>query len=210
MSGFFVTGTDTDVGKTVVAAWLTAYLGADYWKPIQSGVADGTDTKTVRALAELPDERIVPEAYVLPEPLSPHESARRAGVTIDLAAIRLPETENFLVVEGAGGLMVPLNETELVIDLMEDLGLPAILVARSTLGTINHTLLSLEALRRRGLAVAGVIMVGPESGHNRAAIERYGRTQVIAEIPWLDPLNRQTLCGITPELDLKKLAQMAK
>ncbi|ODA68937.1 ATP-dependent dethiobiotin synthetase BioD 1 [Methyloligella halotolerans] len=210
MSGFFVTGTDTDVGKTVVAAWLTAHLGATYWKPIQAGEADGTDTKTVRALAELPDERVIPESYVLPDPLSPHESARRAGVTIDLAAIRLPEIDNFLVVEGAGGLMVPLNDSELVIDLIEDLGLPSILVARSTLGTINHTLLSLEALRRRGLAIAGVVMVGPESDHNRAAIERYGRTQVIAEIPWLDPLDRQALCGIAPELDLAKLAQMAK
>lgn len=210
MKGFFVTGTDTDVGKTVAAAWLTAHLGATYWKPIQSGEEGTTDTEAVRRLAELPDERVVPESYVLPEPLSPHESARRAGVTIDLAAIRLPEIDNFVVVEGAGGLMVPLNDKEFVIDLIEDLGLPAILVARSTLGTINHTLLSLEALRRRGLAVAGVIMIGPEMDHNRAAIERYGRTQVVAEIPWLDPLDRQALCGIKPELDLAKLAQMAK
>ncbi|XSG82855.1 MAG: dethiobiotin synthase [Methyloligella sp. ZOD6] len=208
MKGFFVTGTDTDVGKTVAAAWLTAHLGAAYWKPVQAGDEGGTDTQTVRGLAELPEDRVVPEAYVLPDPLSPHEAARRANVTIDLARIRPPETDGFLIVEGAGGIMVPLNEAELVIDLIEDLGLPAIVVARSTLGTINHTLLSLEALRRRGLAIAGVIMVGPESSHNRAAIERYGRTQVIAEIPWLDTLNRQTLCGIAPELDLAKLAQM--
>ena len=210
MKGFFVTGTDTDVGKTVAAAWLALHLGAAYWKPIQAGEADGTDTKTVRKLAELPDTRVVPEAYVLPDPLSPHESARRAGVTIDLAAIRLPKMDEFLIVEGAGGLLVPLNDTEFVIDLIEDLGLPTILVARSTLGTINHTLLSLEALRRRGLAIAGVIMVGPESDHNRAAIERYGRTQVIAEIPWLETLTRQSLCEIRPELDLAKLANMTK
>jgi dethiobiotin synthetase len=114
-----------------------------------------------------------------------------------------------LVVEGAGGLMVPLTDDAYVIDLAEELELPVILVARSTLGTINHTLLSLEAIRRRGLPLAGVVISGPETPHNRAAIERYGQAEIIAEIPWLDSVTRATLLAIEPEIDLAKLARMA-
>jgi dethiobiotin synthetase len=210
VQGFFVTGTDTDVGKTVVSAWLVAHLGAVYWKPVQAGTEGETDTQTVRRLAGLAPRRIWPETYVLPEPLSPHEAAKRAGVAIQLSAFKPPQDAEMVIVEGAGGLLVPLNEQDLVIDLAEDLRLPVILVARSTLGTINHTLLSLEALRRRGLSIAGVVMVGPETPHNRAAIERYGKTQVLAEIPWLESIDLKTLAAIQPELDLAKLAQMTQ
>jgi dethiobiotin synthase len=209
LRGFFVTGTDTDVGKTVVSAWLLAHLDACYWKPVQAGTMPETDTQTVRRLAELPEHRIVPEAYVLKEPLAPHEAARREGISIDMAKLVAPQDDRLLIVEGAGGLLVPLNETDYVIDLIEDLNLPVVLVARSTLGTINHTLLSLEALRRRGLVVAGVVINGPESPHNRAAIERYGKTQVIVEIPQLDTVTRSALRQIAPEFDLLKLAQVA-
>ena len=208
MRGFFVTGTDTDVGKTVVSAWLLAHLDACYWKPVQAGTVPETDTQTVRRLAEVPEDRILPEAYVLKEPMAPHEAARREGISIDMAKLVAPQDDRLLIVEGAGGLLVPLNEQDYVIDLIEDLNLPVILVARSTLGTINHTLLSLEALRRRGLVVAGVVINGPESPHNRAAIERYGKTQVIAEIPRLDTVTRSALRQIAPEFDLLKLAQV--
>ncbi len=209
MRGFFVTGTDTDVGKTVVSAWLLAHLDACYWKPVQAGTEPETDTETVRRLAEVPEDRILPEVYVLKEPLAPHEAARREGISIDMAKLIGPQDDRLLIVEGAGGLLVPLNEQDYVIDLIEDLNLPVILVARSTLGTINHTLLSLEALRRRGLVVAGVVINGPESPHNRAAIERYGKTQVIAEIPRLHTVTRSALRQIAPEFDLLKLAQVA-
>ncbi len=208
MRGFFVTGTDTDVGKTVVSVWLLAHLDACYWKPVQAGTVPETDTQTVRRLAEVPEDRILPEAYVLKEPMAPHEAARREGISIDMAKLVAPQDDRLLIVEGAGGLLVPLNEQDYVIDLIEDLNLPVILVARSTLGTINHTLLSLEALRRRGLVVAGVVINGPESPHNRAAIERYGKTQVIAEIPRLDTVTRSALRQIAPEFDLLKLAQV--
>jgi dethiobiotin synthase len=208
LRGFFVTGTDTDVGKTVVSAWLLAHLDACYWKPVQAGTVPETDTQTVRRLAEAPEDRILPEAYVLKEPMAPHEAARREGISIDMAKLVAPQDDRLLIVEGAGGLLVPLNEKDYVIDLIEDLNLPVILVARSTLGTINHTLLSLEALRRRGLVVAGVVINGPESPHNRAAIERYGKTQVIAEIPRLDTVTRSALRQIAPEFDLLKLAQV--
>jgi dethiobiotin synthetase len=206
--GFFVTGTDTDVGKTLVSAWLVAHLDASYWKPVQAGTEPETDSATVRRFAEVPAERILPEAYVLPEPLAPHEAARRAGIVIDMERFDTPACEGFLVVEGAGGLMVPLTDDAYVIDLATDLGLPLILVARSTLGTINHTLLSIEAIRRRGLPLAGVVITGPETPHNRAAIERYGQVEVIAEIPWLDTITRAVLRDIPPELDLAKLAMV--
>jgi dethiobiotin synthetase len=207
LQGFFVTGTDTDVGKTLVSAWLMTHLDADYWKPVQAGTEPETDSATVRRLAEISAERILPEAYVLPEAMAPHEAARRADVTIDMAKLEPPATSRLLVVEGAGGMLVPLTDEAYVIDLAAELHLPILLVARSTLGTINHTLLSIEALRRRGLPLAGVVMSGPETPHNRAAIERYGQVNVIAEIPWLPSVTRATLLEIEPELDLEKLAR---
>ena len=209
MEGFFVTGTDTDVGKTVVSAWLLAHLDAAhleacYWKPVQAGTAPETDSATVLRLSGVDGRRI------LPEPIAPHEAAPRAGITIEMAKLLVPPCDGgLLVVEGAGGAMVPLNDDALVIDLAEELWLPVILVARSTLGTINHTLLSLEAIRRRGLPLAGVVINGPETPHNRAAIERYGQVEVIAEIPWLDTVDRAALLAIEPEIDLGKLAQEA-
>ena len=199
----FITGTDTDVGKTVASSWAMVHSAARYWKPVQAGL-DQTDEATVRALSEATDDRFVPTAYSLPEPLSPHESARRAGVEIDMGKLRLPD-EGPLIVEGAGGLMVPLNDQFQIIDLIKQLGLPAILVCRTTLGTINHSLLSLEALRAREIPVAGVILCGPDVPHNRAAIETYGRTRVIAHIPQLDPLTRTALEAVTPEVDLMAL-----
>jgi dethiobiotin synthase len=209
VKGFFVTGTDTDVGKTVVSAWLVARLGACYWKPVQAGNHPETDSEIVRRLTEVPPERILPEAYILPEPIAPHEAARRAGVAIDMEKLVPPPCDRTLVVEGAGGILVPLNETAYIIDLARDLELPVILVTRSTLGTINHTLLSLEAIRRRGLHLAGIVVNGPETPHNRAAIERYGQAEIIAEIPWLDQMTPAALRAIEPELDLDKLAKAA-
>ncbi|MDH3580312.1 MAG: dethiobiotin synthase [Hyphomicrobiales bacterium] len=201
---FFITGTDTDVGKTVVAAWIMLHLNARYWKPVQAGL-DETDEAVIRALTGAGDDRIVPSTYMLPEPLSPHEAARRARLTIDRDAFALPAGDGPLVVEGAGGLMVPLNEKFLVIDLIEKLALPVILVCRTALGTINHSLLSLEALRVRAIPVAGVVLSGPDVPHNRAAIEDYGQTRVLGHLPPLVPLTRQALAGIAPEVDLLSL-----
>jgi len=206
VSGFFVTGTDTEVGKTLVSAWLLAQLDGSYWKPVQAGTVPTTDSATVQRLAELPVSHVLPEAYLLPEPMAPHEAARRANIALDMEKIKLPPHDGLVVVEGAGGLMVPLAGGAYMIDLADSLDLPIILVARSTLGTINHTLLSLEAIRRRGLPLAGVVISGPETPHNRAAIERFGQVEVIAEIPQLETVNRATLKAITPELDLLKLA----
>lgn len=201
---FFITGTDTDVGKTVVAAWAMLHLGASYWKPVQAGLAGETDEAAVRRLTGAPGDRFLPTAYALPEPLSPHEAARRAGVSIAMEKLALPPRDGPLVVEGAGGLMVPLEGDTLVIDLIARLGLPVILVCRSTLGTINHSLLSLEALRRRDIPVAGLVLNGPPCEHNREAIARLGRVRVLAELPPLDPLTGEALLRIKPESDLQQ------
>ncbi|MEM7193190.1 MAG: dethiobiotin synthase [Pseudomonadota bacterium] len=206
MPGFFVTGTDTDVGKTLVSAWLLTHLDGAYWKPVQAGTEPTTDSATVQQLTKLPMGHVLPEAYLLPDAMAPHEAARRAGITLDMAKLTLPPHDGLIIAEGAGGLMVPISESAYMIDLADQLELPIILVARSTLGTINHTLLSIEAIRRRGLPLAGVVISGPETPHNRAAIERYGQVEVIAEIPYLDSVNREALEAISPELDLLKLA----
>ncbi len=198
--GVFVTGTDTGVGKTVVAAWLTRALDADYWKPIQAGLEDETDTATVRRLTGLPHERFHESAYRLEAPLSPHEAARREGIVIELDRIRLPAADRLVVVEGAGGVMVPINDRAFMADLIARLGLPAVVVARSGLGTINHTLLTLESLEARGVAVAGVVMNGPPNEVNRRAIETFGAVSVIAEFPLLEPLEAGTLAAAAARL----------
>lgn len=194
MRGVFVTGTDTDVGKTLVSAWLTQAWQADYWKPVQTGAADITDYGTVEKL--VPGAVIHPSAYVFQAPLSPHDAARRERARIDLSALVPPATGNVLVVEGAGGVMVPLNDTALTVDFMERLGLPAVVVARSGLGTINHTLMTLEVLRRRRIPILGVVMNGQRNPGNRQAIEHFGGVPVLAEIQPLPAVTAAIIAGL--------------
>jgi dethiobiotin synthase len=194
----FVTGTDTGVGKSLVCAILMAALPFRYWKPIQSGLEEQTDTEWIREVTGCPRERFLREAYRLKAPLSPHASAAIEGIHIELDSFSLPPVSDSesLIVEGAGGIMVPLNERYFMLDLMKRLALPILLVARSTLGTINHTLLSLEQLRRHGLDVYGVVMNGPENTSNRKAIEHYGNVLVYAEIESLPQINPQILAQV--------------
>jgi malonyl-CoA O-methyltransferase len=188
--GVFVTGTDTGIGKTLVSACLAHRLGADYWKPAQTGTQDGDDdTATVAALARLPPERIHPPRHRFAAPLSPEAAAAMEGASIRLEDFTLPATHRPLVVEGAGGVLVPIGGGATMADLMVSLGLPVVLVARTTLGTINHTLLSLAALRARGLTVAGVVLVGRPNQGNRDAIAAHGSVRILAEIPWLDRID---------------------
>jgi dethiobiotin synthase len=195
---FFITGTDTGVGKTVASSLLCAALDAMYWKPIQTGTREDSDTKTVLRLAGIPRTRIVPEAYRFAPPVSPHLAARLAGVRISLRTIRLPrmDARRSLIVEGAGGAMVPINERQLMVDLMKRLRLPVLLVARTSLGTINHTLLSLAALRAARVDVRGVILAGARNQENRAAIEKYGRAPVVGWIPLLPKIDRAALLRV--------------
>lgn len=200
--GFFISGTDTHVGKTVVSAWLTHHLNADYWKPIQSGVEEGTDTERVCHLANLSSHRIHPEAYLFNTSLSPHLAAALEQIEIDLNQINLPKIKAPLIVEGAGGVMVPLNKEAVNLDLIEKLGLPSIIVARNRTGTINHTCLTIAALRQRNLPIAGVILVPPfgyvddNSGFaNKQAIEYYGKVKVLAVLDAFEPLSYATIAS---------------
>jgi dethiobiotin synthase len=191
MHGYFVTGTDTGVGKTVLSAALAIRLKATYWKPIQTGTDD--DTAEAHWLSGC---ETIEEGIRLPSPVSPHLAAERAGTRIDLNALATMWTgfsSQVTIVEGAGGVLVPVNETEMMVDLIKLLGLPIIVAARATLGTINHTLLTLEALRARSLNIAGVVMIGEHDPENHRAIEHYGKVTVIAEMPNFDPLTPQTL-----------------
>jgi dethiobiotin synthetase len=194
MRGLFVTGTDTGVGKTVVsAALLCRYALARYWKPIQTGIESDDDTAEVRRLVGKTHDR--DEGVRLRNPVSPHLAAKQAGIQIDIETLTewAADSEDAWIVEGAGGVLVPVNETQTMANVMLSLGLPVVVVARTTLGTINHTLLTLEALRGRSLQVAGVVMVGEPNPDNRAAIERYGKTAVLGEMPPFNPLTPASL-----------------
>ena len=195
---FFVTGTDTGVGKTVLSAVLCAGLDAWYWKPVQTGTAEGSDRATVMRLAGIGAERTLEETYSFVPPVSPHLAAHWAGVEIDLARFRVPPEVGgqWLIVEGAGGLLVPLNARQFMLDLIVRLHMPVIFAARSGLGTINHTLLSLAALHSADVPVHGVVLIGEPNKDNRATIERYGHTRVLGEIPMLAQLHRSALLQV--------------
>ena len=195
--GFFVTGTDTGVGKTVLSALLVAALDACYWKPVQTGAVEGTDREAVRAYAGIAEENLLPERYCFPPPVSPHLAAQQAGVRISLDELALPAAAGRpCIVEGAGGVMVPVNESEFMLDLMRRLGLPVVVAARTALGTINHTLLTLAALRSASVAVAGVVLIGAANAENRRAVEHYGSVRVIGHIPVLEHIHRAALLDV--------------
>lgn len=190
MSAFVVTGTDTDVGKTVFAAGLTALIGGWYWKPVQAGLDGGGDAATVVALG-VPRERVLPEAYRLTTPCSPHRAAEVDGVAIDPERLTLP-LQRPLVVEGAGGALVPLGGGLLYADMFARWGLPVVVVARTALGTINHSLLTLEALRARGVPIHGVAFIGEGDEVAEGAICNIGRTKRLGRLPVLDTFQNFT------------------
>ncbi|MGO1768129.1 MAG: dethiobiotin synthase [Advenella sp.] len=197
----FVTGTDTGVGKTLVSAWLCRYFGFDYFKPVQAGLIPMTDREWVKRYAGC---HIYPEAYRLREPASPHYAAQQEGRQIALDNIRLPAAQG-LVVEGAGGVMVPLGAQCLMIDLIARLGLPVLVVAATRLGTLNHTLLTLQALRLQRLSVLGVILNGPLCDMTARTIADYGRVPVLQQIPALSAgVSASDLMNIAPTAALKR------
>ena len=202
-----MTGTDTDVGKSVACAWALLHLDGAYWKPIQSGLEPPTDTQAVQRITAFDDERFFPSHYELNEPLSPHAAAKIDGVRIDLSDFSLPQSTRPLIVEGAGGVMVPLNEQNFMIDLMARMKLPVIVTARSTLGTINHTLMSISLLRLSGVSVAGVILNGPLNEGNSQAITEYGNVKILGEIPHLEVLSKDSLLAIKPSIPVEDWGQ---
>ncbi len=196
---YFVTGTDTDVGKTTVCAWLALHLKAAYWKPIQCGYSESgeSDREIVQRLSR---QTTHPERYRFALPRSPHVAAAAAGQSIDVDSLHLPPAERLLV-EGAGGVLVPLNDKQLMIDLIVALGLPAIIVARGTLGGINHLLLTIAALRQRQHSIAGVVFTGTLLPETLAAARDYGATPVLGHLPQLARVDSPALSAIpVPEL----------
>lgn len=198
MTALIVTGTDTDIGKTVFAAALTQALGAYYWKPVQSGLADGTDADRVARLAGVPSNRLLPEAYRLNAPLSPHRAAELDGVLIDPARLDPPPVRP-LVIEGAGGALVPVTPDLLYADLFARWRLPAVIVARTALGTINHSLLTIEALRARNAPILGIAFIGDAQEDSEAIIARIGRVKRLGRLPRLDPLTPGALAAAFTE-----------
>ncbi|HEY8248624.1 MAG TPA: dethiobiotin synthase [Hyphomicrobium sp.] len=189
-----VSGTDTDVGKTVFAAALVAALDGYYWKPVQAGLAGETDTEIVQRLANLPSERVLREVYRLTTAASPHLAAERDGVEIDVEGLAKPSVQGrTLIIEGAGGLLVPLNRSFLQIELFARWGAPVVLVASTRLGTINHSLLSIEALQRRRIPLLGVAFVGDENADSERTITTMGGVRRLGRLPHLDRLDAASL-----------------
>ena len=192
-NNLFIAGIGTDVGKTIVSAILTEALQADYWKPIQAGNIESSDSTVVKNLINNSVTEIHPPSYSLSIPASPHFSAEKEGVTIQLKNIQIPFTKNKLIIEGAGGIMVPLDRKELVIDLMNQLKAPIILVVRNYLGAINHTLLSIDALKQRNLNIKGIIYNGGNRLENIDFIENYSSIPTLGIIPELEVINKERI-----------------
>ncbi len=196
----FVTGIGTGIGKTIVSAILTEKLKADYWKPIQAGDLDNSDTLKVESLITNTVSKIHPEAYRLTEPYSPHKAADMDGITIDEKNIMLPVTDNQLIIEGAGGLMVPLNNNFLMIDLIQQLNAEVVLVVKHYLGSINHTLLSLAALYSRDIPVKALIFNGNSDEYSEQLIVNYFKAGTVISIPVIDILNKENIARLEIEL----------
>jgi len=190
---FVITGTDTDIGKTVFAAALTAALDGWYWKPVQAGLADGTDSKTVARIGGVDPARILPEGYRLQLPASPHFAAAQEGVAIEPDDLVIPKVDGPLIIEGAGGALVPVNPLLLFADVFARWALPVIIVASTRLGTINHSLLTIEALRSRGITILGMAFVGPENADSEQTICRVGGVRRLGRLPMIDALSPATL-----------------
>ena len=188
-----ICGTDTDVGKTIVSSFFVQGLKGVYWKPIQSGTAERTDTQTVCKILNLEPKRYLPERYKFKAPVSPHWAAEKESKFIEPNNLYLPELNQLIIIETAGGLMVPLNRNWLQIDQLRVWKSPIVLVARTGLGTLNHTLLSLEALRKRNINILGIVLNGPPHNDNPKTLEQFGDTKILARLPIFKEVNAKAL-----------------
>ncbi|BDS13384.1 dethiobiotin synthase [Aureispira anguillae] len=188
---YFVSGIDTDIGKTVVSAILVEALEADYWKPVQAGGLEFSDTHCVQQLVSNSKSQFFEETYRLNTPASPHYAAELDGLEINFDAFKMPITSNNLIVEGAGGLFVPLNDDFLIIDLIKKLNIPVVLVAKFYLGSINHTLSSIDALQQRGIPIAGIIFNGEITESSKSYILKYSKIPNLGCIPWVEKISKK-------------------
>ena len=200
---FIICGTDTDIGKTLISSFFVKGLNSFYWKPIQSGIESQTDSQTVEKLAQVGKEKIIKEAYVFTKPLSPHWAAEIDQKTINLDKLRLPKVQGPLIVETAGGLMVPITRNFLQIDQIKQWNLPVILVCKSSLGTLNHTLLSIEALKQRNIEILGLVVNGEKHLDNPKTLVDFSGIPLIAEFPYIKKMDSNNLDILWKELDIK-------
>lgn len=198
----FITGIGTGIGKTIVSAALVEKLKADYWKPVQSGDLDKSDSLTIKNLISNTATYVHPERYQLSQPFSPHKSAAIDGITIELNSIQLPKTDNRLIVEGAGGLMVPLNDRSLMIDLIKNLNMEVILVSQNYLGSINHTLLSVYALKNYGIGIKGIIFNGIKDIYSKEFILANSGLKELGHIPQYHVIDKKAIIDAGSYIDL--------
>ena len=202
-SSLFVTGIGTDVGKTVVSAILCEYFGFDYWKPIQTGKNLGTDNESLKSLVSTKGFTTYPESYLLEQPLSPHAAAKFENENIKLNQIQFPASSSKLIIEGAGGLLVPINyDNETICDLIIQLKCPVVLVVKEYLGNINHTLLSLEHLKQREIPVFGIVYVGDELPETSEIIEKMTGVKTLFRVPLFSLLNKDTIRKFAEEIKI--------
>ena len=200
---FVICGTDTDIGKTLISSFFVRGLNASYWKPIQSGIEFQTDSQIVEKLTKVNKEKIINEAYVFTKPVSPHWAAEIDQRIINLMFLKLPKVYGSLIIETAGGLMVPITRNFLQIDQIEKWGLPIILVCKSGLGTINHTLLSIEALKKRNINILGLVINGEKHLDNPKTLVEFSGIPIIAEFPYIQKIDSNNLDIMWKELNIK-------
>jgi len=211
MFKFIICGTDTDIGKTLISSFFVRGLNSFYWKPIQSGIESQTDSQTVKTLAKVSKDKIIKEAYVFTKPLSPHWAAEIDKKTINFDMLRLPKVNGPMIVETAGGLMVPLTRNFLQIDQIKKWNLPVILVCKSSLGTLNHTLLSIEALKRRNIEILGLVVNGEKHLDNPKTLVEFSGIPLITEFPHITKIDSNNFDILWKELDIKnKLVSLLK
>lgn len=202
MKKLFVTGIGTDIGKTIISAILTETLEADYWKPIQAGSIDYTDSMAVQALISNPYSKIHPEAYLLQTPASPHYAAELENISIDLSSIKIADTSNkHIVIEGAGGLMVPLNKNELIIDLIKQLEAEVVIVVKNYLGSINHTLMTIAVLQQQNIPIVGIIFNGETVAHAEDYILKYSGLKCLAKVMHEPQITKEIVQQYTSKID---------
>lgn len=202
MKTIFITGNGTDIGKTIISAIITEHLAADYWKPIQSGELDNTDTMKVKRLVSNSKTVFHAERFKLIQPLSPHASAEIDGIQIQLEDFKLPITDNYLVIEGAGGLMVPLNNKILIADLITHLASSVIVVSRNYLGSINHTLLTIQELRRRNIPIIGIVFNGEHTPQTENFILQYTQLPLLFRVNIEEQIDKQTILKYSKQINL--------
>lgn len=199
MRKIFVTGIGTDVGKTVVSSIIVEALQADYWKPVQTGSYFSTDSDKLKKTITNQVSRIHPEAFVLKQYMSPHAAAELEGVRIELDKINLPETTNTLVMEGAGGIMVPLNDEHFIVDIIRKFDCETVLVIQNYLGSINHSLLSVDALKNRNIKILGIVFNGPPHKLSEDIIVKYSGLKVLGRVNKEEVISAQVVSRYADE-----------